>query len=80
MLCKGMGGGNRGAGGLFAAIFQHLADDLDFDLAIYGQVLTSLIIEALARFISPPPQLRAIHLKRMVGLMTGSSKSVVSSC
>ena len=50
-LCGGLGGGNEGARGLPGAIFRHLADDLDFDLVIYDQVLTSLIIKVLVRLM-----------------------------
>ena len=34
MLCKGLRGSREGARGQSAVIFRHLADNLDFDLAI----------------------------------------------
>ena len=49
--CEGLRGGNTDAQGLSAAIFRHLADDLDFDLTIYDQVLTTSIIKVLERLI-----------------------------
>ena len=49
--CKGLRGSNTDARGLSAAIFQHLADDLDFDLTIYDQVLTMSIIKVLEHLI-----------------------------
>ncbi len=35
MLCEGWRGSREGAQGPSHAIFRHLADNLDFDLAIY---------------------------------------------
>ena len=49
--CEGLRGGNTDARGLLAAIFRHLADDLDFDLTIYDQVLTTSIIKVLEHLI-----------------------------